>query len=377
MQKDNLIKITDLRHELHMHPELSMEEKETAERLRSFLRNNTGFKVIDRGSWFYALKEGKGSGLKIAFRADMDALPIPEDDALSYHSRNAGVSHKCGHDGHCAALCGLALELDKTETAPDIYLIFQPGEEIGRGAVFCRDLLRQEGISRIYAFHNLSGYPEGSVVFREGLTQPASEGLRIRFEGRTSHASAPEEGRNPAGTVARTILRAEELTGDRTDGMLLCTVTGIRLGTGDFGISPGDAELCMTLRAEKESRMKQVEEQIRRFAEEEAERCGIRTSCSIHDYFPETRNHCECVRTVVSAARELGLQVIPMKDMWRASEDFGWYLKECPGAIIYIGSGEDHPPLHTTGYDFNDKILETAVNLFRALAEGYFTSELK
>ena len=138
MQKDNLIKITDLRHELHMHPELSMEEKETAERLRSFLRNNTGFKVIDRGSWFYALKEGKGSGRKIAFRADMDALPIAEDDTLSYHSRNAGVSHKCGHDGHCAALCGLALELDKIETAADICLIFQPGEEIGEGAVFCR-----------------------------------------------------------------------------------------------------------------------------------------------------------------------------------------------------------------------------------------------
>ena len=368
MQKDNLKKITDLRHELHMHPELSMEEKETAERLRSFLRNNTGFKVIDRGSWFYALKEGKSGGRKIAFRADMDALPIAEDDTLSYHSRNAGVSHKCGHDGHCAALCGLALELDKIETAADIYLIFQPGEETGSGAVFCRELLGQEGISRIYAFHNMSGYPEGSVVYREGLAHPASEGLRIRFEGKTSHASAPEEGRNPSRTVARTILRAEELTGDQSDGMLLCTVTGIRLGTGDFGISPGDAELCMTLRAEKESRMKLVEEQIRRAAEEEAERCGIRTSCSIHDYFPETRNHGECLMTAVSAARELGLQVIPMKDMWRGSEDFGWYLKECPGAIIYVGSGEDHPPLHTCDYDFNDGILETAVDLFRAIA---------
>ena len=133
MHKDNLMKITNLRHELHMHPELSMEEKETALRLRSFLRENTGFQLIDKGNWFYALKKGKDGEQKIAFRADMDALPIPEDDALSYHSRNAGVSHKCGHDGHCAALCGLALELDKTETAPDIYLIFQPGEEIGRG----------------------------------------------------------------------------------------------------------------------------------------------------------------------------------------------------------------------------------------------------
>ena len=108
MKKENLLKITDLRHELHMYPELSMQERETAERIKTFLQDNTHFRIIDRGNWFYAFKEGRKPGQKIAFRADMDALPITEDDALSYHSRNAGVSHKCGHDGHCAALCGLA-----------------------------------------------------------------------------------------------------------------------------------------------------------------------------------------------------------------------------------------------------------------------------
>ena len=201
MKKDNLLKITDLRHELHMYPELSMQERETAERIKTFLRDNTHFRIVDRGdwfsdntdrgadrgNWFYAFKEGRKPGQKIAFRADMDALPITEDDALSYHSRNAGVSHKCGHDGHCAALCGLALELDaketdsdiylifhdSKETDSDIYLIFQPGEETGRGALFCRELIREEGIAQIFAFHNLGGYPEGSVVYRSGLTQRA------------------------------------------------------------------------------------------------------------------------------------------------------------------------------------------------------------
>ena len=123
MNKENLLKITDLRHELHMYPELSMQERETAERIKRFLQDNTHFRIVDRGDWFtdtgadrgdwftdnggwfYAFKEGRKPGQKIAFRADMDALPITEDDALSYHSRNAGVSHKCGHDGHCAALC--------------------------------------------------------------------------------------------------------------------------------------------------------------------------------------------------------------------------------------------------------------------------------
>ena len=276
--------------------------------------------------------------------------------------------HKCGHDGHCAALCGLALELDAKETDSDIYLIFQPGEETGSGALFCRELIREEGITRIIAFHNLGGYPEGSVVYRRGLTQPASEGLRICFEGKASHASAPEEGMNPSGVIARVILRAEELAGDQSDEMLLCTITGVSLGTGDFGISPGDGEISMTLRAEKEDQMKNLERQVISYAEEEAKRFGLRTSHSIHDYFPETRNDEHCLEEAIRAASDLGMNVISMKDMWRASEDFGWYLKECPGAIIYIGNGEDYPPLHTVGYDFNDRILESAVDLFAALA---------
>ena len=368
MKQKNLQKITAFRHELHMHPELSMQERETAGRLKRFLEENTGFQVFDRENWFYAVKKGKSAKLKIAFRADMDALPIAEDHTLRYHSRNAGVSHKCGHDGHCAAMCGLALELDGIETDADIYLIFQPGEETGSGAVFCRELIRQEGIAQIYAFHNLGGYPEGSIVYRPGLTQPASEGLRICFEGKTSHASAPEEGRNPSGVIARVILKAEELARDQSDGMVLCTVTGVSVGTGDFGISPGSGELSMTLRAEKEDRMKEIEGEIIRFAKEETKRCGLQISCSIHDYFPETRNDDLCLEEVVAAARDLGMNVIEMKDMWRASEDFGWYLKECPGAIIYVGNGEDYPPLHTDGYDFNDRILETAVDLFTAIA---------
>ena len=402
MRKDNLIKITELRHALHRIAELSMKEKETAQLLKEFLRRNTHFQVVDRGEWFYAVRKGtncgeqasaerpggeqageerpggsrpgdeqpsgdRPGGRRIAFRADMDALPIAEDETLSYHSVNAGVSHKCGHDGHCAALCGLALELDGMETDADVYLIFQPGEETGSGAVLCRELIRQENISRIYAFHNLSGYPEGSVVYRPGLTQPASEGVRLYFAGKASHASAPEDGRNPSELIARVILRAAELSEDQSAGMMLCTVTGVRLGAGDFGISPGDGELSMTLRAEEESRMKRLEEQILAFAAKEGQQCGIGVSASVHDYFPETRNDDACLTAVVEAAEEQGLTVIRMEQMWRASEDFGWYLKECPGAIFYIGSGEEHPPLHTAEYDFNDRILETAADLFAAL----------
>ena len=370
MDKNHLRIITQLRHELHCHPELSMNEIETSRIIKQFLRKYTHFHIAERGNWFYAVKEGRNPSQKIAFRADMDALPIREDAGLPYHSVNEGVSHKCGHDGHCAALCGLAMELDREDLAPSVYLIFQPGEETGQGAAICKELIRQEGISEIFAYHNLSGYPEKSIVYRRGLTQPASEGLKLVFCGKTSHASAPEDGSNPADVIAKVILYAEETVRLRTGRLLLCTVTGVRLGSGDFGISPGEGELCLTLRAENEKDMKDLETEILACAGKLCMAAGIHLQYSLHDAFPETRNHEESLEKILQVAGDLQLQVIPMEKLWRASEDFGWYLKECPGAIVYVGNGEGHPALHTEEYDFKDSILETAVDLFCRLAEA-------
>ena len=379
MKTGNIGRIVALRHTLHQHPELSMQEILTTKILQTFLEKNTSLEIHKRDGWFFALK--RSSAVKsaasvrdhcshkvppIAFRADMDALPIPETIDLPYGSQNDGISHKCGHDGHCAALCGLALELNGMEADRDVYLIFQPGEEIGAGALRCRELIREKGIAEIYAFHNLGGFPERSIVYRRGLTQPASEGLRIRLTGRASHASAPEKGNNPASVLAGIVQYAQGLSRSPTsaDRMRLCTITGIRLGTGDFGISPGEGEICMTLRAEAEADMVEMEKSILSHTLQVSEVADLQAAWSIHDYFPETRNHDLCLDRVLEAARKAIIPAIPMPEMWRASEDFGHYLKMCPGAMIYIGNGEEWPALHTAEYDFNDRILEKAVDLF-------------
>lgn len=403
MNLSHLEKIISLRRTLHQHPELSMQEKETMKILQTFLRENTSLEIHIRDGWFYALKKSSdfppstvGNAGPIAFRADMDALPIPESIKLPYESQNEGISHKCGHDGHCAILCGLALELDSRNTDRDVYLIFQPGEEIGAGAKRCAELIREKGITEIYAMHNLGGYPEGSLVYRRGLTQPASEGLRICLTGKTSHASAPEKGNNPAGAVASIVqyaLRAADSAENSAHGisepssqtpehdfmtafksgaqdspMRLCTITGIRLGDGDFGISPGEGEICMTLRAEAEEEMLAMEQSIISFASQVSAGAGLQMTYSIHDYFPETCNHDDCLDRVLYAAQENKIPAMSMRELWRASEDFGHYLKICPGAMFYIGNGEDYPPLHTAEYDFNDRIIETSVNMFMRIA---------
>lgn len=371
MNNEHLQTIIDLRHTLHRHPELSLREHDTMARLEDFLRQHTTLQVVERDGWFYAVKEGRDpSAPPIAFRADMDALPIPEGIDLPYGSACDGVAHKCGHDGHSAALCGLALELERHTPERTVYLIFQGAEEIGQGAERCTALLREAGIGEIYAFHNLGGYPEGTVIYRNGLTQPASEGLSIAFHGRQSHASAPESGVNPAEAISRLVLYSQELLGNPHDGMVLCTVTGIQVGTGDFGISAGDGELRLTLRAEEESEMKAMERDLMQFAAHLAQEYGLTVTHQICDYFPETRNHAACLHRIIRAAGKLGIPCREMERLWRASEDFGYYTKVCPGAIFYLGNGENYPPLHTREYDFNDRILPLAVDLFTALALG-------
>ena len=159
---------------------------------------------------------------------------------------------------------------------------------------------------------NLSDYPENSILYRRQLTQPASEGVLIHLHGKPSHDSAPEKGSNPSSEIAELILKAEEISIQN----------------------------------------------------------GLQFEDEIHDYFPETRNHDDALNRVIRKAIGLKLSLSEMKDMWRASEDFGYYLKQCSGAMFYIGNGEEYPPVHTNNYDFNDRILKTAVEMFLALAEA-------
>lgn len=358
MDKENLRKIIELRHELHQHPELSGHESGTKRRLMDFLEANTRLAVVDCGRWFYASRYVEGTKA-IAFRADMDALPMAETISLPHASLNPGISHKCGHDGHSAALCGLALELSRLDVRRSVYLLFQHAEETGQGARECSGFLRERSISEIYAFHNWSGWPEKSIVVKKGVCQFASAGITLKFEGKSSHASEPEKGRNPAFVIAKLIAAIEEMNDD-----VLCTIVNIKVGGKNFGISPGDGEISLTIRAEREQEMRKFYNSVINKADELAAANSVTLTKNGSDYFTETSSDSHCVERVKAAAKILGLEVIDMAEPIRASEDFGRYTKLIDGAMFYIGNGENYPAIHTPEYDFNDKILETAVDMF-------------
>lgn len=369
VDQKNLKLAVKLRHELHSHPELSMHEEWTKARLMEFLRRHTSLELVDRGRWFYAVHRAGDGKPSIAFRADMDAVPVDEAaDLVPYASQCPGAGHKCGHDGHSAALAALGLELERTDVNKNVFLLFQHAEEIGLGAEECAGFLKENGISEIYAFHNLPGVSLGAVAVPEGVAQPASVGMILRFSGVKSHASYPENGRNPAFAIGEILTQIPGLIQpERWRGMTLATVIQVDVGERAFGTSAGYGELLLTIRGEFEEEMDQLRGELEALALEKAAQYGLDCSFGYEDPFPETYNHPEAAAKVRRAAQRLGIPVEEMNELFRASEDFGHYTKQIPGAIFYLGDG-DHAPLHTKEFDFPDQLIEPAVELFLQLA---------
>ncbi len=194
MREENYQLIKALRRELHQHPELSHQEKWTKARLIEFLKEHTSLEIVEHDVWFYAIHREEGATENLAFRADIDALPIHESLDIPHCSTIPGVSHKCGHDGHAAAMCGLALEIEGVKTGKNIFLLFQHAEETGGGAIEAVGFIHENNIEEIFAYHNVPGFPLGQIIYKYGTSHYASRGMIIEMIGHPSHASTPEFG---------------------------------------------------------------------------------------------------------------------------------------------------------------------------------------
>jgi len=371
MKKENLQLVTELRHELHTHPELSYEEVWTKQRLIEFLKEHTNnLQIIDEGKkYFYAAyRAGKGKK-NIAFRADFDALPIPETIGLPWASTIPGVAHKCGHDGHSSSLVGFALEVDQNGADQNIFFLFQHAEETGQGAIEAKEILQKESIDEIYGFHNMPGIPLKTVSIIDGTAHFASRGMAIEMVGLPSHASEPEKGINPSYAIAEIIDALPKFTStENNEGLVLCTVIQIDVGSENYGIAAHSGTLKLTIRAEKEEELDRLQNNLENLSNQLGEEQGIQVSFTYNDIFPETVNTKECSDHIRAVCNEKGITWQELPQPYRASEDFGEYLKQVKGSFFFVGSGENHPGLHTLYYDFPDDIIETVVEVYKGLA---------
>ncbi len=369
----NLEFALELRHELHAYPELSLHETWTKQRLLLFLRENTrNLKIVDPGKGYFYAKYEAGPDLPtIAFRADFDALPIEEGIDLPWASVNPGVSHKCGHDGHSSTMACFAMEVDQKGAACNVVFLFQDAEEVGAGAPVAVEVLAAENVQEIYGLHNWSQMEQDHVHLITGPIMPASKGMTVHMVGSPAHASQPEDGVNPAYALAEIVGKIPQLTApEGKKGYVMCTIVQLDVGAKNFGVQASEGSLSMTLRAQYEDEIDDLQRAIEVMAKRMAYDQGMSVDFSFTDEFPAVINDAACADKVRAACEAVGVpwHNLPEPSPIRSSEDFGNYTSAVPGCLFYVGNGMEYPPIHTTEFDFRDANIPIGVKVFKALA---------
>lgn len=367
-----------LRHELHAHPELSSREHQTAGRIAARLKKCQPDTLLEGigGTGVIAVYNGQEAGPTLVLRCELDALPIPEPDELQigYGSESPGVSHKCGHDGHMATLCGVAEHLGLNRPRQGkVCLLFQPAEETGEGApsVISDPRFRALEPDYVFGFHNLPKQPLHSICIRKGVFASASVGLRVEISGETSHSSYPEDGKSPVPAMIALLQQLPEapVTIDAGSGLVRLTLTHGRIGERElnFGIAPGIAEVACILRAHEQDDLENLKDASVKLINEVCSEFEV--ALSWHEEFPSTRNHEESVAVLENAIETAGLsaKTLDVPQLW--SEDFGHYLMHYNGAFFGLGSGLDQPQLHHQDYDFPDEIIESGIKIWLGLID--------
>ena len=373
----NRTKLIEVRRKLHRFPELSGQEYDTARMLKQVLTSYNPDRLVEHlgGNGLAVVFEGRDEGPSVLFRCDMDALPIRETNQFEYKSTVEGVAHKCGHDGHMAIMLGLAEAIFYDPPARGrIILLFQPSEENGQGAlsVLGDEQFREIQPDFVFALHNLPGYPEGSLVLKEGVFAAASKGMINRLYGRTSHAGEPENGNSPALAMADIVRDLTFLPEtDSFEDFTLVTVIHSKLGEVAFGTTPGYAEVMATLRTYSNRDMADLTNQSIERVKSHASRNNLKSEIEWTEEFPATINDDKVLQTIEQVAEKRGFQTFHISEPLRWSEDFSNFTLKYPGALFGLGAGENHPQLHNSDYDFPENILDKGIAIYFEIYRQY------
>lgn len=366
--------LTQFRRELHQSPELSGAEYRTQEKIRGALEKLPRVhyrKVAKTG--LLAWIEGTQEGVNILFRGDIDALPIQESNELEYRSQAKGVSHKCGHDGHATSLLGTVRHFSQDPPKRGrLYFLFQPAEEIGKGAGWVlRDPFFQKlHIDEVFAYHNLPGYPLGEVVTVPARFSAGVLSVAFTFTGRPSHAAEPEQGINPAQAISELLLESrllQEAEPEREDFRLVTPIY-CQWGEKAYGTAAGKGEIHFTLRAWNSNHLDRTRQELFETAQKKAQTFQLQLEDSWFEEFRPTVNNSDSLDVVKQAAEALGFDQRGLEQAFRWGEDFGLFTEHYQGAMFGIGSGLEQPALHHPAFDYPDTLLEMARDMFIQIA---------
>ena len=371
--------ITAWRRDIHAHPELLFDTHRTsaivAEKLRAFGCDEvvegigrTGVVGVIRG-------RSQASNRAVGLRADMDALPLEEENDLPYASKTKGAMHACGHDGHTAMLLGAAQYLAETRNFDGTaVVIFQPAEEGGGGAreMVEDGLMDRFGITEVYGMHNSPTMPAGEFGLRAGPMLAAADQFTIEVTGRGGHAARPHQCIDPTLTASQIVVALQSIASRSVDPMkqVVVSVTSFSTSSETFNIIPAQVRLLGTARTLEESVRDEVEERLRQIVEGTAATFGASVDITYERNYPVMVNDAERSRFAAETAVEIAgaERVDDDRHAAMGGEDFSFMLNERPGAMIWIGNGVG-PRLHNPAYNFNDEIIPAGCSYWVRLVE--------
>ena len=364
------------RRHLHQNPELGRDCYKTAEYIQERLKE-FGITEIHTGyasTGIVAIIEGQTSGRTIGLRADMDALPITENTGMPYSSKNEGVMHACGHDGHTTMLLGAARYLSETRNfSGRVALIFQPDEEATGGAEVMVEegILEQFKIEEVYALHNIPGHDVGVMYTRPGPIMAGADSFNVEIRGKGGHAAYPHEVKDPI-LAALSIAQAFQTIVSRNNipsDDLVISITQVHSGTTD-NVIPETAFLNGTVRTFDLSVQEMVINRMEKIISGFSISFEVDAKFNYEKGYPPTINHEEKTNFAIEVAKEVcgSDKVLTSVGKEMGAEDFSYMLQKRPGAYLFMGIGEG-AGLHNPNYDFNDAAAPVGASFFARLIE--------
>jgi amidohydrolase len=378
----------ELRRRLHRIPELGLQERRTAELLRStltalglelrppYLETDVTGLLTGRAAGEPGSSQGPGAKRCVLLRADIDALPLAEKRDRPWKSEHPGRCHACGHDGHMAMLAGALDVLSGLagRFAGTVRFVFQPGEEeLGGGHTLVeRGLLEAEPRPQAaFALHGWPGLPEGRLSAVPGTAMAAADGFTVVVHGRGGHGAKPHLAIDPILTAAQVVVCLQGIVARNVDPLEPAVISVCTFQAGAAtNVIPEQARLEGTVRYFDPDLKHLLRTRIEEVVRGVCEAAGAEHDFQYHDGYVAAVND----PVQVDFARRT-VQEFLGPEAWHeglsrttGAEDFAFYLRKLPGAMLMLGLGEGWPALHSPEFDFNDRALEAGIAALAALA---------
>lgn len=364
-----------VRRHLHQYPELSKQEKQTAEFICNYLCGLEGvhFQKNVAGYGIVGFVEGLSGGDCVALRADMDALPIEEATNLPFKSKNEGVMHACGHDVHISVLLGAITILSdlRNEFRGRVMFIFQPSEEEYPGGAV---VMLSQGIfdkvrpSRIFALHTTPEMETGKIGLREGKYMASTDEIYIEVRGRGGHGATPELNIDPIVAASHIVIALQTLVSRNANPTMPTTFSvGRFIAQGRTNIIPSTVDLECIIRTFDEAWRREAHRLIHRIVENTAAAYGARADVFIDHGYPYVYNDPASVKKARTWAKGyLGEDKVEDINMRMTAEDFSYFAQQVPACYFRLGTAIKGKPvtnLHTANFDVDEHCLEVGMGL--------------